>query len=186
MRARVEKRSVLGWNKSTTKVKFIVKLLCFRSPVVLLEGWYSYSSRCLPGLHVISDLLGGLYTFPLLPLYRHIHCVIFLWVYICLQILVVSLKYGSLCIHPLTYGCSGRNILRPCTCILIWRLRWRCLHGFSWWSSLMLVCWPLLDNLSDSILRWVFFYGSLFFWVGYCIQISHMLPFCTLICLCGK
>ena len=115
-----------------------------------------------------------------------IHCVIFLWNYICLQILVVSLKSGSLYIHTCPSGCSGRNPLRPCTYILIWRLIWRLLYGFLWWSSLMLVCWPLLDNILDSLLKWVLFYGSLFFVVGYRIQLSHRFPFCPLLYLYGR
>ena len=137
----------------------------------------------LTGSHVLSILLGGVFTFPLLPLHICIHFVIFLRDYILLQITVVSLKFGSWCIRLCPYGFSGRNPLSPCTCILIWRLRWRCLYAVSWWSSLMLVCWPLLDNLSDYLLQWVLFYGSLFFGVRYCIQISHMLTFCPLVCI---
>ena len=101
----------------------------------------------LPGNNVPSVLFGGFHTFPFLPVWRCIHCVLFLWDYIFPQIPVVSLKSESWFILPCPSGCSGKNISRPCTCTSILRLRWRFLHGVLWWSSLMFVCWLLLDNL---------------------------------------
>ena len=100
---------------STTKVNFIGWQLCFHSP-----GFFSWGGVIHTALgfllwrHVISVLLGGVRTFPLLTLYICIHCVLFLQDYIFLQILVVSLKSGSWCIHPCPYGCSGSNLLRHC------------------------------------------------------------------------
>ena len=160
-------------------------MLCFHSPFFCLRGGIHTAIGVLTGHHVLSALLGRVRTFHLLPLHRCIHCMLFLRGYIFLQILVVSLKAGSWCIRPCTYGCSVRNHLRPCTCILIWCMVLRYLYGVSWWSSLMLVCWYLLDNLSDSLLQWVLFYESLFFVVGHLIPLSHMLPFCPLVCLYG-
>ena len=123
----------------------IVRVFCLRVGIHTALGF-------LAGRHVIYVLLGGFRTFPLLPLHRCIHCVIFLRDYMFLQIIVVSLKSGSWCICQFPYGCPGRNPLRPYIFIFILSLRWRCLYGVSWWSSLMLVCWPLLDNPSYSLL----------------------------------
>ena len=158
---------------STTNVKFIGWMLCFHSPEVLLEGCYIYRYRCLNRASCAIRPAWGCHKFPLLPLHRCIQCVLFLRDSIFLQILVVSLKSGSWCIIPFPYSYSGRNPLDKCTCILIWRVRWRFLYGVSWLSILMWVCWLLLDNLSYYLLQWVLFYGSLFFVVGYRIPLSH-------------
>ena len=136
---------------------------------LLLRGGIHKDLAVLPGCHLISVLLGRFCTLPLLPLHRCIHCVIFLRDYILLQILVVSLKYGSWCICPSPFGSLGRNTFIACTCIFIWRLRWCCLYVLSWWSSLMFVWWYLLDTLPDYLLQWVLLYGVFVF----CGWISH-------------
>ena len=56
-----------------------------------LRGGIHTDLGVLPGRHVLSNLLGGFHTFLLLPLHICIHCVLFLWGYICLQIIMVSL-----------------------------------------------------------------------------------------------
>ena len=63
---------------STTKVNLLV-FCC----ISVVQG---FCLRCgihadlgvLPGSHVLSDLIGGVHTFPLLTLLRCIHCVIFM------------------------------------------------------------------------------------------------------------
>ena len=123
----------LTTKSSTTKVNFIGWLLCFHSPVFLSWGEVIHTSLVfLLGPHVLSVLLGGVCSFPLLTLNICIHCVLFLQDYIFLQIIVVSLKAGSWCIHPCPYGCSGTNLLGPYKCVLILYLRWRCLNRVSW------------------------------------------------------
>ena len=147
---------------STNKVKFIGRLLCFHTLGGLLEGWYPCGSRCFNRASCAICPAWGSPYIPFVTLaYMYPLCAFSARLYF-LQILVVSLKAGSWCICPCPSGCSGRNPLRPFTCIFIWRLIWRCLYGVLWWSIMMLVCWPLLDNRSDSLLQWVLFYRSLF------------------------
>ena len=69
---------------SNSKVKFIGRLLCFNSPFFFLRGGIHKDLGVLPGSCVISVLLGGLHTVPLLPLNIWIHYVIFLRDYISL------------------------------------------------------------------------------------------------------
>ena len=82
-----------------------------------------------------------------------------------LQILMVSLKSGSCCINYCPYGCLGRNTLRPCTCILIWRLRLRCLYGFyggqvwCWCADLSWIIYHM-TSCSESCSMGLFFWWS--------------------------
>ena len=67
---------------STTKVKFIGRLLCFHSMIFFLRGGIHTDLGVLTGRHVLSGLLGWVRKFPLFSLHRCIHCVLFLRYYI--------------------------------------------------------------------------------------------------------
>ena len=125
---------------STTNVKFIGRLLCLHSPGFSLEGWYPYVSMCFTRASCAIRLDWGspyitFFTFE----YMYPLCDFSAWLYISKNYCGIF-KSGSLYISPCPSGCLGRNLLRPRTCIFIWQMIWHCLHGFSWWSILMLVC----------------------------------------------
>ena len=131
----------------------------------------------LPGVgkghHVQFILPVGVNASPWLLARRRIYYANCTWYFIYLWGIVEL--WISVSIYNLLYPCDylGTNIWRPCTCILIWCWRWRCLYEVPSWLSLMWMCWLLLGSIRDSLPQWFFSVSFLFLW-SYVTYFSHI------------
>ena len=117
----------------------------------------------------------GVHAVPWLLTWICISCTPCPWYCMQLWIPVVSWIFVSL--YTLIYPCGylGKNMWRPCICIVIRCWRWLCLHAVSPWLSMMWGCWLLLDSIWDPPPQWVLFYEFLVFLFCCHILLSHRL-----------